>query len=92
MKNILVLTLFSFFLAACSSQEKEVSVDAYLADKDLLKTKLADCNSKIATLADAQVVYSQGNCRNAKLAQRQVRQQRNDPNNFKYTKRESVYK
>lgn len=83
-KKYLVLNIFLglFLLSGCDKVEKsdkkddpEHSVEYYLANPELAKSKVKECESKIATISDHEKVFSIGDCRNALLAKKQISKQ-----------------
>lgn len=73
------LILGLFLLSGCEKIDKsdnkdnsEHSVEYYLANPELAKSKVKYCESEVATISDHEEIFSEGDCRNALLAKKQI--------------------
>lgn len=80
-KTVLVLLIFSIVGCGEDNEKSQMTVEQYVNNPNLTKHKIKECNSKIASLKDHEEIYSQGDCRNAKLASKQISKMRNNSSN-----------
>lgn len=63
-----------------SSQKEYVAkydVSYYVANPKIAYQVVDDCKKKVANVADNEIVFSQGDCKNAMLAKQEIIQKRN---------------
>jgi len=71
--------------SAVKQSEPKHNVDYYIANPKLAYSVVDECKTQIATIADHEKVFAQGDCKNAMLAKKQIIKMRNNPNNAKPT-------
>lgn len=87
LKNLIkpVFLLSSILLSACGDNEEikepKYTVEDYVSNPKLTKEVIKDCDSKVATLQDHEKIYASGDCRNAKLASKEITKLRNSVSN-----------
>ena len=92
MNKKLLSSLFvsvALFVVGCNNGddskvvESEVKHDVayYVANPKVAYQVVDECKTKVATVADNEIVFSKGDCKNAMLAKKEIIQKRNKSSN-----------
>lgn len=84
-----LFVLVAFVVSGCNNDgdskvnESEVKhdVEYYVANPKIAYQVVSECDNKVATIAEHEVVFSQGDCKNAMLAKKQIIKKRNSTSN-----------
>lgn len=84
LKKSTLIIFLAFSIIGCSedTEKPKMTVEEYVNNPDLTKQKIKECDSQIASIKDHEEIYSkEGDCRNAKLALKEISKKRNNISN-----------